>query len=297
MLIRRSAIFLWMLNALLSTISINGECCNTDEFDSFDSDYFFCVKDDIIPWSYWVELSSEEEEELKKNKEMLKDLQEIMENPEKVIKKVLSEYSSASCSAESEGEEQKDTHSDKSQPKKKLKGLGFGRSHSADVVNRNALNSWNGKNSRSQTFSDSYSFMSNEYVISGQIQNNKTDCYSRKNHFVKEGLSKWDDLLSKDQETIELLLSEMVLEINEENQYIHSRTVRLPDGRVIGFPVGSIAFSDLCFLHLARSAITELWTGEARVVGSGRFYHNIVLKNKHNVYLMVDDCSFIEAQQ
>lgn len=94
----------------------------------------------------------------------------------------------------------------------------------------------------------------------------------------------WNDLIELTEEEVKELFQKAEVERNTNNRYINSVVVKLTDGRLVGF--SKKKYAEFKPLKLAEEAILQLKKGEARVVGDGQYFLNVVLSSGENVFLM-----------
>lgn len=103
-------------------------------------------------------------------------------------------------------------------------------------------------------------------------------------------LKEWSDLILMTPAEIENFFEKAHVERDSPNPHIYPDVVVLSDGRVIGFRGRSICGKEL--VTLAESAILQLKRGEAKISGSGRYFHSISLPSGESVLLLLKNSNY-----
>lgn len=98
-----------------------------------------------------------------------------------------------------------------------------------------------------------------------------------------EDLSGWEAIVYAEEKDITAMFGNAEIQ-RSNNVHIYPAVVVLENGKKIGFP--NSRRGKFQPKRLAEKAIRELKSREARIVGNGRFFINVLLSNKENVYLM-----------
>lgn len=97
----------------------------------------------------------------------------------------------------------------------------------------------------------------------------------------------WEDIKPGRDVSATQLLHDARFMKTKNRKHMNEAKIKLADGRIIGFDKKNGVCTEKEAFDMARMAIEQLRKGEANVIGSGDYFHNIALTNNRNVYLIL----------